>query len=778
MRKFFLFVLTKCVCVLSAIVLYAVNAYASDIAFYSVSEHYSKEGSWGSLFIIDSPSFLSDTLVGDRLDSILVSVSRAGANTPVAATTLSKQALESAPSTYSLPMLLNFIPSVVATTEGGLGLGYSNLRVRGSDASRTNVTLNGVAINDGESQEVIWANIPALPNFLQSVQLQRGVGTSVNGPGAFGATLDMQTKTAAPKPYGIADISFGSYRTFMESIAAGTGSLGGKNGNWYNVDFAYNHANTRGYIRNAKAKLNSLLFSASWRNECNSLKFIYVLGSQHTGITWEGCPIDIYHTNRKYNVAGEYYDDHGNLHYYDNETDNYRQHHLQLHYIRQFSNALSLNSTVHFTKGDGYYENYKYNVKFSKYGLENQVIDGVTYKKTDVIIRQNMDNSYIAGMLNIKYKGAGVDIVSGANYSFYDGDHFGRVLWSKYNQNIDYSQRWYANNGKKADLSFFAKAEVEMTEKLTAFLDLQYRFVNFRLGGLDKDFVSLDNKRNCNFFNPKAGMSFAISANDRLFFSVSMAHREPSRSDIKESIKAKKQSQLQNEKMVDFELGYQMKRETFGGEINLYSMNYKNQLVSTGRLTETGYVIQENIPNSYRRGIEVFAYYKPIEAITLFAASTFSKNKLKNYTLFVDAYDNSEDWNPVEQQQIFLKKSNLTLSPEFIFSGGLTVNPCKNTSITLSAKHVGKQYMDNSSMEIAKVPAYSTVNLDANKTILIRNKYRVRISFCVDNLLNNKYYSYGWLYRAVFRNGDADYVEKGVYVQAGIHFTGKLQFSF
>ena len=732
----------------------------------------------GALFGSATDIFSQDTLSQNKLDSIIVSVSRAGINTPTANTTLGKKIMSTAPSTYSLPMTLNMLPSVVATTEGGLALGYSNLRVRGSDASRTNVTLNGIAINDGESQEVIWANIPSLPNFLQSVQLQRGAGTSVNGPGAFGASLNMQTRTASSKPYGSADFSAGSYKTFMQSIAAGTGSIDGDDGNWFNVDIAYNHALTRGYIRNAKANLNSLLLSASWRNTRSSLKFIYMMGSQHTGITWEGCPIDTYYTNRKYNVAGEYYDDQGNVHYYDNETDNYTQHHLQLHYIHQFSPSLSINSTLHFTKGDGYYENYKYNVKFSKYGLDPQVIDGTTYKKTDVIIRQNMDNSYFAGNLNLKYRSDVFDFTSGVNYSFYDGDHFGRVLWSKYNQNIDYNRRWYTNNGQKTDASVFAKAEVGIARGLTAFLDAQYRFIDFKLSGMDKDFVSLENKSDYSFFNPKAGLDYRIGRYQRVFFSVSFANREPSRSDIKESIKAGKQDILKSERMVDYEFGYQLHNDRIELGLNLYAMEYRNQLVSTGRLTETGYVIQENIPDSYRRGIELSAFYTPVRYLTVFGTSTFSRNRLKDYTLFVDAYDNAEDWNPVAQHQVFLKKSKLTLSPELIASGGIVVNPDNTTQFAITAKYVGKQYMDNSSLEVAKVPSYFTMSLDGSKTFEIRDRYKLRISFCVDNILNSKYYSYGWIYRAVFEDGSPDYVEKGVYAQARIHFIGKVQFTF
>ena len=720
----------------------------------------------------------ADTLSEKRLDSIIVASTRANANTPVAFSTVGRKEIESNAPSHSLPMMIGMQPSVVATTEGGLGLGYTKFSVRGGDASRTNVTLNGIAINDGESQEVFWVNLPSVMNFLQSIQLQRGVGTSTNGPGAFGATLNMQTRTPSSEPYGVADFSFGSYKTFMESVALGSGALGGKNGNWFSFDVAYNHANTRGYIRNAKARLNSLFFSASWRNPSNSLRFIYIFGDQHTGITWEGCPIDIYPVNRKYNVAGEYYDEQGNVHYYDNETDNYTQHHLQLHYVHQFTPQLTFNATAHFTKGDGYYENYKYNVKFSKYGLENQVVDGVTHKKTDVIIRQGMDNVYYAGAMNMRYRGERLYVIGGANLSFYDGDHDGDMLWSKWNQNIPDHYNWYGNNGKKRDFSLFSKAEYDVAERVMAFLDVQFRNVNLKMSGIDKDFVSLVSDNDYKFFSPKMGVNYRISNSDRVFASLSVGHREPSRSDIKESIKAGKASELKKERVLDYELGYQMERERVTLGINLYAMEYKNQLVATGRLTETGYVIQENIPKSYRRGVELSASYSPANVITFFGNMTLSKNKLKNYTLYVDAYDNATDWNPVAQKRVSLKSSNLIYSPQFIAMGGISVTPFSGFNFGITGKSVGKQYMDNSSMEVAKVPSYFTMSLGASQEFKLSKRNKLRISFCVDNLLNKKYYSYGWLYWAVFDDGSADYVEKGVYSQATTNYIAKIQLTF
>ncbi len=719
-------------------------------------------------------SSLSDTSKVNKLDSIIVSAVRAGANTPVTFSTISKAQLRSVAASHSLPMVLGFQPSVVATTEGGLGLGYSKFSVRGSDASRINVTLNGIAINDAESQEVFWVDIPSLGSSLQSVQLQRGVGTSTNGPGAFGASMNMQTLTPAQHPYGNAEFSFGSFKTYMTTIGAGTGEM--KNG--LSFDVRYSHNSTKGYIRNAKADLNSLYLSGGWKNENNSLKITYIYGDQATGITWNGCPLDVYYKNRRYNNAGEYYDEAGNVHYYDNETDNYRQHHVQLHYIHQFSPYVTFDATVHYTKGTGYYENYIYNKKFSKYGLENQTIDGVTHKKGDFIVRQYMNNDYVASAANVNYNKNKINATAGAAYSFYNGDHFGRVKWSKYNQNVANNFEWYRNNGKKNDVSIYARAEYEIVHNLTAFADLQYRYIFFKLSGMDKDFTGLDRDMHYNFFNPKAGLTYNITDNSKVYFSVAAGHREPSRSDVKESIKAGKADAIKSERMIDYELGYKFANEHVNAGINLYAMEYKNQLVATGKLTETGYTIQENIPDSYRRGVELSAGWMPLEKLSLEGNITFSKNKLKNYTLYTDTYDNPNDWNSVPQTATYYKKSNLTLSPELIGAAMLSYMPVKTAVISLNGKYVGKQYMDNSSSKEAEVPSYFVMGLNAQKSFKIKGTAVATLSICVDNLLNNKYYSYGWIYRAKFKDGSADNVSGGVYAQATTNFIVRLSFNF
>lgn len=713
-----------------------------------------------------------------KLDSIIVSSSRAGVNTPVTYSMLTKKAMEKSPANYSLPMMLGYETSVVATNEGGLGLGYSKFSVRGSDPSRTNVTLNGVAINDAESQEMFWINLPSLSGVLQSVQLQRGVGTSVNGPGQFGATMNMQTLSSRDERYADANFSYGSFRTFVGSFTTGTG-LTGKGDDKFFADLHFTHSNSEGYIRNAKAGLNLLFLQTGWRDRRNALKFIYIFGDHSTGITWEGCPIGIYESgDRRYNPAGQYLDDAGNIRYYDNETDNYTQHQLQLHFVRKFSDAVSLSATFHYTKGDGYYENYKYNAKFSKYFVGNQTVGGLTYKKSDFIIRQQMDNGYYVANANMVYTAEALNVTGGVSYSLYDGDHFGNILWSKYNATIPAGYEWYRNNGRKDDASAYLKAEYEPAEGLTVYGDVQYRHVGVKMSGIDKDIADLDYGRGYDFFNPKAGISYRINDCSRAYFSVAVGRREPSRSDVKESIKAGKAGEMKSERLVDCELGYKLSTPGVDASVNLYAMEYKDQLVATGRLSETGYTIQENIPDSYRRGVEIAATFRSARGLEFFANATLSKNRIRNYTLYTDTYDNADDWNTLPQTAVFLRRSNLSFSPEVVAMAGVGYSPCSSMNIRLDFKQVGRQYMDNSSSEISRVPSYNTLNLNVSKSFRMKGAADMKIAAHIDNILNRKYYSYGWIYRAVFADGSADYVEKSVFAQATASFLLTVTFTF
>lgn len=710
----------------------------------------------------------------ERLDSIVVSAPLIGKNTPLTYSEMTNDEMKKRPSSYSLPMIFSLQPSVVATTEGGTGLGYSKISIRGTDASRLNVTLNGITLNDAESSEVFWVDIPFIQSFIKSAQIQRGVGTSTAGSASFGGGINMLTNSPANNAYGSAEFSLGSYNTYISSIGAGTGLT--KRG--FSFDARYSHSETDGYIRNAYGKLNSLYTSLTWRNKNNLLRTNYLYGDQRTGITWEGISLEKYYSDRRYNPSGEYYDVAGNIHYYDNETDNYKQHYLQLFYTHRFSKHLAWNSAFNYTRGDGYYENYKAETKFSKFGLKPQVVDGITYKKSDIIIKQQLDNDYFAGYSGLNYVNAGLDMSAGVGYSYYGGDHWGNVIWSMYNNNIPDNFQYYKNDGRKKEFNLFARAQYKLGRHFVLYSELQYRNINYKMRGIDKDFFPLSNNRKYNFVNGKIGLTYNLDKNNSFYLSASLANRDPSRSDIKESIKSERGDDIKSERLLDYEIGYKYITGNFTAMANLYLMEYKNQLVATGKLSETGHVIKQNVPDSYRRGIELVLGWQPISSLRLDGNLTLSKNKIKKYTSFIDTYDNPNDWTPLAQTQIYYKKSNIAFSPEYTAMLMLTCKPYKDISFSLSNKFVGKQYMDNSSLAEAKVPAYMTASFNASKCIRLQNGSKLVFSGTVDNLFNNKYYAYGWIYRALFADGSKQHLEQGVYPQAEINFIFRIAYEF
>lgn len=730
----------------------------------------------------------------EQLDSAIVSSSRAGKSTPVTFTTVSAGELRKADPLYSLPMLLAAQPSVVTTNEGGTGLGYSKMTIRGSKGSQINVTLNGITLNDSESQEVFWVNIPSLTNILNSVQLQRGLGTSANGAGAFGGSVNMSTASVGSQPFASFDIARGSFNTLTTSVAAGTGLL--PSGFYFNA--AYSKNTTDGYIRNAWADVQSAFAALGWLKGDNSLKLTWLMGDQHTGITWNGEPYANYlKGDYKYNSAGEHYDSFGNVSYYDNDSDNYTQNHLQLNYTHQFSDALIWSTTLNYTKGDGYYEEYKDDAKVTKYGFSSPLTatDGNSYEKGDFIIHKSMDNAYYALSTNLHYSSEMLTVTGGAYLSAYDGDHFGEVLWSDLlGDEYAYGSHWYDNNGLKKELNLFGRAEWSPVERLTAFADLQYRGVSLTMSGADDDNDPLDYDKNWNFFNPRAGVTFDFTEKQKVYASLALGHREPGRGDLKENIKsaiAQKKAgsedtsvSLQPERMVDVEVGYAFTGERFSANANIYLMEYKNMLLETGRLSSTGYAIKENVPESYRRGIELSAAWTPSQVFRFDANTTLSVNKIKDYTAWFADYDNQNDWNPTGQYSQSLGKVDMLLSPSVIAAGQATVKPfaamftnsLKTTTISLGAKYVGKQYWDNTGSSDREIPGYFTANLSVSHEFSLKEG-KLGLSGYVNNLFNKRYYADAWVYRAHFNDGSW-YQEEGVFPQAPVNFILKVSYRF
>ena len=724
----------------------------------------------------------------ERLDSVVVSSSRAGRNTPVTFTMVGQEELRRSNPLNSLPMNLALQPSVVSVNEGGTGLGYSKMTVRGSKGSQINVTLNGITLNDAESQEVFWVNIPALSSMISSVQLQRGLGTSANGAGAFGASINMSTASVSPKPSASAEISLGSYGTFIGSFAAGSGLT--KSGFYLNA--AYSRGLTDGYIRNAYADVHSAMAVLGWMKANNSLRLTYLMGDQKTGITWEGISPEQYAADRRYNPAGEYYDQYGNVHYYDNETDNYTQHHLQLNYTHSFSEHLAWSTTFNYTRGDGYYENYKAGKSFSKYLMQNPVIDGKEYEEGDFITREALANDYYVLNSDLRYTRDKVNLTAGMNLSRYDGDHIGRVLWSNVlGDSYDYdSHEWYLNRGLKHEANAFVRGEMLFAERLTAYADLQYRGIWLEMSGPEDDGVMLDHKDNWQFFNPRAGLSYRLNQASRAYVSAALGHREPGRSDIKELIldankaaSAGAESRgvdIRPEKMLDIEIGYEYSTDILSLSANVYLMEYWDMLLETGKLSDVGYAIKENVPRSWRRGIELAANWKISKWLELGGNITLSTNKIRNYTAYYEMYDNMNDWNYLGQHKVEFRNTDILMSPSIVGMASLTVRPfagssrsLKSAYASLSGKYVGKQYYDNTSAEERTIPAYFVGDLSLGYEIS-----SLSFSFHIHNLLNSKYYADAWLWRAYFQQDDTYYSDIGIYPQAPVNLMFKVKFAF
>ena len=725
----------------------------------------------------------------ERLDSVVVSSSRAGKDTPVTFTSISKETLRKANPLNSLPMNLALQPSVVSVNEGGTGLGYSKMTVRGSKGSQINVTLNGVTMNDAESQEVFWVNIPALSSMISSVQLQRGLGTSANGAGAFGASINMSTAAVSTEPFGSAELSLGSYGTFVGTFSAGSGLL--KSGLYFNA--AYSRGLTDGYIRNAFADVQSAMAVVGWMNERNSLRLTWLMGDQRTGITWNGISPEQYVCDRRYNPAGEYTDSFGNVRYYDNETDNYTQHHLQLNYTRSFSEKLAWSTTFNYTRGDGFYENYRAGQAFATFLIPSPS-PGVDYG--DFIVKEALGNDYFVLNSDLRYVSDRLRMTGGVSLSRYDGDHIGSVLWNDImGDDFDYaSHQWYKNRGLKHDANAFVRAEVVCCDGLTAYADLQYRGVWLNMSGPENDGVLLDHKDNWQFFNPRAGLSYRWSPSSRVYASAAMGHREPGRSDIKELIlDANKAAQagvqsrgvdIRPEKMVDVEVGYEYMTEKLSLSANVYLMEYWDMLLETGKLSDVGYAIKENVPRSWRRGVELSAAWKPLGWLQVGGNITLSTNKIRSYTAYYDIYDNEVDWNYLGQKSVEFTKTNILMSPSIVGAADVTFRPFESLNNSLNSaylkiggKYVGKQYFDNTSSADRAIPAYFVGNLSLGYELPVRES-ALSLSLHINNLFNHMYYADAWLWRAYFQESDSYYNQIGLYPQAPINFMFKVGWKF
>lgn len=725
---------------------------------------------------------LAPAAAQERLDSAVVSTTRAGLHTPVAYSTLTADDLRTADPSASLPMALSLQPSVVTYNEGGTGLGNSAMTVRGSKGSQVNVTLNGITLNDAESQEVFWVNIPSLTSLVSSVQLQRGLGTSAAGAGAFGASINMSTAFVSPRPYASADFSAGSYGTALATFTAGTSRSA--SGFYANAAFSFGH--TDGYIRNARVDARSAFVTLGWLKGNRSLRLTWLMGDQRSGITWDGISLEQYALDRTYNGAGEHVDDEGNVRYYDNQIDRYGQHHLQLNYTRGFGEHLTWSTTANWTRGDGYDEYYKTARKLANYGLPQGGRSDMTYRK-------RMDNDCLVLKSDLTWQDGAWQVVGGAYAARYLGRHHGELLWVKaLPATFDYAaynaaDTWYRNASAKDDGSAFVRAEYSPVPWLTAYADLQYRRVGLTMDGTDDDYHEKGDRiaydAVWNFFNPRTGLTFIVNSYNKAYLFVALGHREPGRSDIKENIKGTG-APVRPERMVDVEAGWAYVGPRVSVSANLYLMEYRDMLLETGRLSSSGYAIKENIPSGYRRGLELAAAWSPSASdwFSLGGNATFSRNRIADYISYVPVYGGADN----ETRAYAYGATDMMMSPSLVGMVRAAVSPFRpfvrnslaSTTLSFNMKYVGRQYIDNTSRAEMEIPAYAVADLVLSHTFDFGREGSLTLSGYVHNLFDRLYYAYGWRWEAYYADSDTYDYGIGVYPQAPRHFTLKASYRF
>jgi iron complex outermembrane receptor protein len=702
-------------------------------------------------------------------EEIVVNATRATTRMPIAQTSLSKDDIKSTASGFDIPYLLEMIPSVVATSEGGTGVGNTAFRIRGSDMSRINVTVNGIPLNDSESQGVYWVDLPDFTSSVDNIQVQRGVGTSTNGAAAFGASVNFQTSTLTTSPFVNVDLMTGSFGTWKTSAKIGTGLVD----NRFSFESRFSQLKSDGYIDRGTSDHRSMFLTGAWHTSKSLLRFNLIHGEEHTGITWEGNPGYMVDSIRTYNPAGEYIDNQGKTVYYKDEKDNYIQTHYQLMYSAQLSNYFSLSSALHWTRGAGYYEEYKSKMNFSDYGVTNPIFGADTIKKSDIIRQKWMENDFYGTTLSLNYRKAAIDAFLGGGWNRYQGGYFGKIIWSEINAGIPKGYKWYRNTSQKTDFNIFGKATYLLTDGFSVYGDFQYRRIDYRLRGPNDDFVSLNQLHRWNFFNPKFGTIYKISTQHEIFASFGVGHREPTREDLKDTTETPR-----SERLLDYEVGYTYKSPLFALGINLYYMDYRDQLVLTGKLSDVGYPLMTNVDKSYRTGLEITGGIKPTSWLKWNLNATLSSNQILNFVEYVDLYDNSSDWNFVGQQAKQLGNTPISFSPSIIGSSQVELKPIKSLSFSLISKYVGEQYYDNSGSAERRLPSYFVNNLKIDYSWKVKSLKSINLQLFVNNLLNIKYEANAWVYRAKFANGDPEYREDGFFPQAGINFMAKVGVEF
>lgn len=662
-----------------------------------------------------------------------VTATRAGSDAPFAITEIDANALDTRSSGAELPEILKMSPSLVTSTENGLPFGNTKFRIRGSDPSRINVTVDGIPLNDAESQTVFWVNMTDITSSVSDIQIQRGVGASTNGAASFGASVNMQTKGYNANPFAQFSSYAGSYNTFKNSVEANTGLI--------KDHFVFNARLSKlvsdGYIKHTGLDHNSYFFSGGYFSDKTTFRVKVFGNEEHSGISWWGVQPHIIATDRTYNEAGVYTDKNSIEKYHEDQKDNYWQNHIHAHFSHQFSDALSLKTALHYTHGEGYYEQFKDDDDLVEYNYSDLstviVAPNDTVTQSDLVRQKWLKNDFYGATASLEYGVDDLQLVFGASANRYDGDHYGKVVWTEFNPGFPSDYQFYFNNSVKGDLGAFAKATYSVTSQLSAYADVQYRYVDYDLEGKDSEYdkAVLDIHETYNFLNPKAGLTYTMGQH-RAFGSFGISNREPSRANLKDAWGDP--AEYANEKPIaetlyDTELGYQFSKSNFTAMANVFYMSYKDQLVPTGEKNSVGYDMMTNVDKSYRAGLELSMAYKPFSWMKWEANATFSQNKIQNFTEYVD------------DLSFELGETDIAFSPNVVGASVFTFYPVENLSVMFNSKYVGEQYFDNTSETAAKLDAYFVNDLVLGYKLPLQMLEYVELKFMVNNIFDVDYIS-------------------------------------
>ena len=674
------------------------------------------------------------------LDEVLVSSVRVTAQSPITFSNLKKEEFQSRNLGQDIPMMMNYLPSVVTTSDAGAGIGYAGIRVRGSDATRVNVTINGIPYNDSESQGTFWVNMPDFASSTESLQLQRGVGTSTNGAGAFGASLNILTDSYSQEAKGEISNSFGSFNTRKHTVKFSTGLMN----DHFELAGRLSAIASDGYVDRASSDLKSYFLQGTYVGNTTLIKALAFGGTEKTYQAWNGVDETTLEEDRTYNSAGEFMDEFGNKRFYDNETDNYQQDHYQLHWNEKLFEKWNTNLAFHYTKGNGYYENYKEDAEMSDYGLP--AVDTIT--TTDLVRQKWLDNDFYGATFSASYKAEKVDVIIGGGWNRYEGAHYGKVIWARFASTSELGDHYYDDFSTKKDGNVFVKVNYQLFEKLSIYGDVQFRNVHYKANSWDTGLVD----DNFNFFNPKTGFTYTFNQKNALYFSYARANREPNRTDYEGG------NNVKPEKLNDYELGWRFKSQKVQVNSNLYYMKYKDQLVLTGELDDVGASIRKNSGDSYRLGLEIDAKIQFAEKWLISPNVTVSSNK--NVDFVSDASGSLME----------LGDTNIAYSPNFIAGNSLSFAPISSFRISWLSKYVSEQYLNNIDDSSGKLKDYFVNDFNATYEIKTTSIFKsIVINLLVNNILDVDYVSNGTDY-----GGGYVYY----YPQAGINFLTGLTLIF